>query len=129
MFRLLSQLKLFVLSFKNNAHRISLKNYFLLTVETKYYNVVTEGRNFFDQSVKTHKKTTAQKMKFFIKGLFNHKLIAIDLSKETSFDADPEATQQFSFTENLGLNATLILILEKLKETILYFQQEAVRVM
>ena len=71
MFRLLSQLKLFVLSFKNNAHQISLKNYFLLTVETKHYNVVTEGRNFFDQSVKTHKKTTAQKMKFFIKGLFN----------------------------------------------------------
>ena len=59
----------------------------------------------------------------------NHKLIAIDLSKETSFDANPEATQQFSFTENLGLNATLVLILEKLKETILHFQQEAVRVL
>ena len=42
----------FVLSFENNAHRISHKKYFPPTVEIKDYNVMTDGRNFFDQRVK-----------------------------------------------------------------------------
>ena len=32
----------------------------------------------------------------------NYKMIAIDLSKEQAFDADPRATQQVNLTANLG---------------------------
>ena len=31
-----------------------------------------------------------------------YKMIAIDLSKQQAFDADPEAIQQLNFTGNLG---------------------------
>ena len=44
--------RLFVLSFKNNTHRTSYNRYFLPTVEIKVYNVMTDGKNFFDQPVK-----------------------------------------------------------------------------
>ena len=33
--------------------KITFKQYFLPTVETKDYNVLIDGRNLFDQSVKT----------------------------------------------------------------------------
>ena len=44
--------RLFVLSFKNNTHRTSYNRHFLPTVEIKVYNVITDGKNFFDQPVK-----------------------------------------------------------------------------
>ena len=44
--------KLFVLSFKNDAHQKSYKWYFLPTAEMKDYNVMTDGKNFFAQPVK-----------------------------------------------------------------------------
>ena len=39
----------FVLSFKGDDGQKSYKQYYLPTVEIKDYNVVTDGRNFFDQ--------------------------------------------------------------------------------
>ena len=42
---------LFLLLFENNAHRTSYKGYFLTTVEMKDFNVMTVGKNFFDQPV------------------------------------------------------------------------------
>ena len=41
-----------MLSFENNAHPRSHKGCFLLTVEIRDYNVMTDGRTFFDQPVK-----------------------------------------------------------------------------
>ena len=48
---------LFALSFENHAHVESHKRYFLLTVENKNYNVIIEGKNFFDQPVKNDIRT------------------------------------------------------------------------
>ena len=43
----------FVLSFEDDADRNSTHNgYFLPKVEVKDYNVMINGKNFFDQSVK-----------------------------------------------------------------------------
>ena len=39
--------RVFILSFEDNAHRISYKQYFLLTVEIKDYNIMTNGKKFF----------------------------------------------------------------------------------
>ena len=48
---------LFVPSFENNVHQISHKRNFLLTVETKDYNVMIDGRTVLDQAVKNGKRT------------------------------------------------------------------------
>ena len=49
--------RIFVLAFENALQRISNKRYFLPNVEIKYYNVMTDGKFFFDQSVKNNKVT------------------------------------------------------------------------
>ena len=43
---------IFVLSFKHEDGRESYKQYYLPTAEIKDYNVVIDGRNFFDQPIK-----------------------------------------------------------------------------
>ena len=44
-----------------------------------------------------------------------YKMIAIDLSKQQGFDADPKAIQQINFTGNLDLaeGATMFFIIEE----------------
>ena len=52
-------------------------------------------------------------------------MIAIDLSKQQAFDANPKAIQQVNFTGNLdGTNNRLLFFInEEVKETILDFSQ------
>ena len=45
-----------VLSFKDDDCRENHKQYYLTTVEIKYYNVMIYGRNFFDQPIKNNLK-------------------------------------------------------------------------
>ena len=61
----------------------------------------------------------------------NYKMIAIDLSKQQSLDADPRAIQQINFTENLYRtgNATLFFIIEETKENVLDFSNRTVTVL
>ena len=47
----------FVLVFENDAQRTSNKRYYLRNVETKDYNVIINGKNVFDQSIKNNKIT------------------------------------------------------------------------
>ena len=49
--------KLFALSFNNDDSRESHKKYYLSTVEITDYNVMIDGRNFFDQPIKNYLKT------------------------------------------------------------------------
>ena len=54
-------------------------------------------------------------------------MIAIDLSRQKGFDADPKAIQQTNFTGNLNSgrhvneNSTIFFIIEEAKKTILDF--------
>ena len=82
----------------------------------KAYNVITDGRNFFDQPIKNDLKTYDNTRKIAT-GLYDdyvtgclidypyfkkyYKLIAIDLSKQQKLDADPKTIQQINFTGNL----------------------------
>ena len=47
----------FVLLFENNTLQTSYKRYFLPNVEINYYNVMINGKNFFDQTVKIDLRT------------------------------------------------------------------------
>ena len=125
----------FVLSFENDAYRRSYKRYFLPTVEIEDYNAMIDGKNFFEQSVKnyliTHEnirniatgqgdgyKTGCWLDYNYFKNYY--KMIAVDLSKQQEFDADPKAIQQVDFTVNLDRagQTTLFFIIEEAKETI-----------
>ena len=49
--------RLFLLAFENDDDRRSNEEYYLPTVEIKDYNIVINGENFFDQSIKNNKVT------------------------------------------------------------------------
>ena len=49
--------RIFVLAFKNYTKRTSAKGYYFPNVEIKNYNVMINGENFFDQSIKNSKVT------------------------------------------------------------------------
>ena len=57
-------------------------------------------------------------------------MIAIDLSKQQAFDADPRPIQQINFTANLDWaeNTTMFFIIEEAKENVFDFLQGAVKV-
>ena len=99
---------------------------------------MTDGKNFFDQSIngnlKTYenirKITTGQRDDYITGCLLNYsyfnnpyKMIATDLSKQQVFDADPRPIQQINHTANLDRdgNRTMFFIIEEAKETVLDF--------
>ena len=49
--------RLFFLAFENDDDRTSDDKYYLPTVEIKDYNIMINGENFFDQSIKNNKVT------------------------------------------------------------------------
>ena len=58
-------------------------------------------------------------------------MIAIDLSKHQTLDADPKAIQQNNFMANLDKagNTRIYFIVEEAKETVFEFSQESVKVL
>ena len=137
--------RLFVLAFENDDQRISNKRYYIPNVEIKDYNVMIDGKNFFDQPVKNDKVTyenirkiaTGQGDDYTTGCLLDYiyfknyyKMIAVDLSKQQALDADPKAIQQINFTANLDRtgNTRFYFILEKAKETVFGFSQGTVKV-
>ena len=138
--------RLFVLAFENDAQGTSNIRYYIPNVEIKDYNVMIDGKNFFDQPVKNDKVTyenirniaTGQGDDYTTDCLLDYnyfkkyyKMIAIDLSKQQALDADPKAIQQINFTANLKRagNTKFYLILEEAKETVFEFSQGAVKVL
>ena len=108
--------RLFVLAFEDDDQRLSNKRYCIPNVEIKDFDVMIDGKNFFDQPVKNDKVTyenirkiaTGQGDVYTTGCLLDYtyfkkyyKMIAVDLSKQQALDADPKAIQQIDFTENL----------------------------
>ena len=58
-------------------------------------------------------------------------MIAIDLSKQQTLDADQRAIQQINFTANLNRqgNTTMFFIIEEAREAVLDFLQQTVKVL
>ena len=123
----------------------AIKRYYLLNVEIKDYNVMIDGKNFFDQPIKNNKVTyenirkiaTGQGDDYTTGCLLDYtyfkkyQIIAIDLSKQQAVDADPKAIQQINFTANLNRagNTRFYFLLEQAKETVFEFSQGTLQVL
>ena len=105
-----------------------------------YFNVMKDGRNFFDQPISSMNKTYKNITKIatgkgddYTTGCLlyypyfkeNYKMIAIDLSRQNELDADPRAIEQINFTANLARagNKQHFLLLKKQKKQCLNFHR------
>ena len=138
--------RLFVLAFEGDTQRTSHSGYYLPNVEIKDCNIMINGENFFDHTIKNN-KVTYENIRKIATGqgddcttgclldysyfMDTYKMIAVDLSKQQALDADPRAIQQINFTANLDRagNTRVYFILEEPKETILDFSQGTVKVL
>ena len=124
------------------------KKYFLPRGEIKNYNVLIDGRNFYDQPIndiikqydEVRKVSTGYGDDYTTGCLLdyayfkdNYRLIAVDLSKQKALDADPRAIQQIVFQGvvggNDGTKVRLYTILEQSKETMLEFSKGTAKVL
>ena len=119
------------------------KKYYLPRIDLNKYNVIIDGRNFYDNPIESDtekyrelKKVMIGKGEEYTTGSLldynyfkkHYKLVAVDLSKQKELDADPRAIQQIEFKYMLGINSTICWVLEKSKETILEFYKGTVKV-
>ena len=136
--------RLSVLPFENKAQQTSYKQYYLSARKIKNYNVMIDGQNFFDQPIRNNlikydndrKIATDQRDDYTTDCLrdYNYfknyyKMIAIDLSKQQAFNADPKTMEQINFAANLQQQATIFFIVEEATETISDFSQGTVKVL
>ena len=111
--------RLFVLVYANQddaSKRFKTRRYYLPKGIIKNYNVIINGKNFYDQSIDSDikryeeikKLTTGQGEDYtagclldynFIKN--HYRLIAVDLSRQKELDADTKAIQQIEFVRQL----------------------------
>ena len=142
--------RLFVLAFGNTENgdkkveRDSDRKYFLPRVDITNYNVLIDGRNFYDQSIndqikkydEIRKIATGKGDNYTTGCLLDYQyfkdhcqLIAVDLSKQKELDADPKANQQIEFYGKLGTDSQVCTVLEKSKETVLKFDKGTAKVL
>ena len=120
----------------NRVVRDSYRKYFVPRVDITSYNVLIDGRNFYDRPINDSirkydeiRKIATGKGDNYATGCLldydyfkkNYQLIAVDLSKQRELDADPQAIQQIEFIGMLKTRSNVFTILEKSKETILEF--------
>ena len=124
---------MFVLGFGNTdagdkkVERNSYRKYFLWRVDVTNYNVLIDGRNFYDQSINHLVKQYDEITKiaagqgddyrtgclldyqYFID---YYNIIAVDLSKGKELDADSRAVQQMGFYGMLETNSQVCTVLK-----------------
>ena len=138
--------RLFVMAYNTldaQPTRNGQRKYYLPRISLNKYNVIIDGRNFYDNPIESDiekyrelKKVMIGKGEDYTTGSlldFNffdkhYKLVAADLSKQEELDADPRAIQQIEFKYMLQTDSTIYWVLEKSKETILEFYKGTVEV-
>ena len=120
-------------------NRDSFSDYYVTYVEIKDFNVLIDGKSFFDLPVKNEEEAyekiiemsnnndyTAGNLLDFAYFKENYRLIAIDLSEETKL----KDAQHISFIGKLlaERGATMFFIIEKSEETTLNFSQNSVTI-
>ena len=129
--------RLFVLSFENEDDKTSFSKYYIPKVEIKDFNVLIDGKPFFETPVKNkaieaviemsknNDYTTSNLLGFeYFKD--HYKFIAIDSSKQIE-SKNPDLKQQINFTGRIEENnATMFFIIEKKEETTFDFSQNSV---
>ena len=127
--------RLFVLSFENEDDGISFSKYYVPNVQIKDFNVLSDGKSFFNMPLKNKEETYEQIIElarnndyatgnlldyeYFSK---HYRLIAIDLSKQIELE-NSDLKQQINFIGRLERDggATVFFIIEKLEETTFKF--------
>ena len=142
--------RLFVLAFNVTAGDAGLVNkegyrkYYLPRVDIKKYNVLIDGRNFYDQAInsKIRKYDEVRKVALgngddYTTGCLldyayfkkNYQIIAVDSSKQKKLDADPRSIQQIEFIGIVDTASDVYTILEKSKEAVLEFFKGTAKIM
>ena len=133
--------RLFFLSFENEEDRTCFSKYYRPKIEIKDFNVLVEGKSFFDVPVKNKEKASEKiieigknnvhttgnllNYEYFSK---HHKVIAIDLSKQIELE-NPNLKQQIIFIGKLEEDrATMFFIIEKSEETIFETSQKSISI-
>ena len=134
--------RLFVLYFSRNNNtdsRYSFSNYSVPKVKANYFNVLIDGKSFFDLPIKNDEEAyenffdmsnngnyTTGNLLDYVYYKKHYRLIAIDLSKQTNIK-DP---QQINFIGKLLKNtgATMFFIIERSEETTFNFSQNSVTI-
>ena len=134
--------RLFFLSFESEEDRTSFSNYYTSKVDIIDFNVLIDGKKFFDLPIKNKEESYEEiiemsKNNVYITGnlldyeyFSNHnKLITIELSKQVELE-NPDLKQQINFTGKLEENngATMYFIIEKSEETTFCFPQNSVSI-
>ena len=119
----------------NKFNKDSQQIYYLPRNDLNKYNVIIDGRNFYDNPIESKKVIIGKGEDYTTGSLLDYnyfkkhyKLVAVDLSKQKELDAGPRAIQQIEFKYTLGTNSTIYWVLEKSKETILEFNKGTVKV-
>ena len=128
----------------NRVIRDSYRKYFVPRVDITSYNVLIDGRNFYDQPINDSirkydeiRKIATGKGDNYVTGCLldydyfkrNYQLIAVDLSKQRELDADPRAIQHIEFIGMLKTRSNVFTILKKSNETMLEFYKGTAKVM
>ena len=133
--------RLYVLSFENEDDRTSFSKYYVPKVEIKDFNVLIDGKVFFDVPVKNKEEAYEKIMsisknndyatgnlldyEYFSK---HYQLIAIDLKKQIELE-NPDLRQQINFIGKLEDDkATMFFIIEKSEKTTFEFLQNSVSI-
>ena len=142
--------RLLVLTFNNTnndankVERDSHRKYFLSKVNITNYNVLINGRNFYDQPINDQMKKYDEIRKIatgkgddYTTGCLidyqyfkdHYQLTAVDLSNQNELDTNPRAVQQIAFYGKLKTNSQVCTALEKSKETVLEFYKGTTKVL
>ena len=147
--------RLFVLAYDNTAGNNqvfvvdSYKKYFLPRIKINNCNIEIDGRNFYDQSINDSikqydevRKISTGKGDDYITGCLldfsyfekNYRIIAVDLSKQKTLDADSRPIHQIICTGEIkatvaNTRVIIFYVLEKSKQTILEFSKGTTKVL
>ena len=120
----------------NRVLRDSNRKYFLPRANVSNYNVLIDGRNFYNQPIndlmkqydEIRKTAIGQGDDYTTRFLLDYhyfkdhyRLIVVDLSKQKDLDADSRAFQQIEFYGLLKTNSQVCSVIEKSEETMLEF--------
>ena len=132
--------RLFVLSFPRNNNtdsRYSFSNYYVPKVRINDFNVLIDGKSFFDLPVKNEEEAYEKiidnndyatgNLLDYAYYKKHYKLIAIDLSKQTKLK-DPQQINFIGKIEGQNNGVTMFLIIEKSEETTFNFSQNSVTI-
>ena len=126
----------------------SRRRYYLPRAEIKDYNILIDGRNFYDQNVNSSivrynellKMTTGRSEDYSTGCLLDYNyyikdfnVVGIDLSHQAVLDFVPKSNQQIEFvyklpSGNADINYDVLTVLEKKKQTVLKFSEGTVKV-